>query len=270
MKYPRVVARFLPYLIWRYPRLKRYAKHPEKAPLEERAFYLKRLTSRLLRDFRCDVKVHGAQNLEKAFASNKGVLLVANHLSDADPLLLYSLLEHPVSFVAKEETASYIGVGTAIKSADGLFLPRKDLRASFEVMKTLQKNLETPGRAYVIFPEGTRKKDLTDYAPLPFHAGSFSGALKSGAVILPLAIWGTNFVLKPSPNPKRIPISVSYLPPIETSLLTPDTKTQDLADMCHASIEKEAKRLISLQEAYDRAGYRKIPLRKGDLWSKIE
>lgn len=268
LKYPRVVLKVLPYLLRVYPRLMRYSNHPERYPLEKRYALVHEICLKLTKAFRVDLCLLGKEYFEEALRSEKPLLLVANHLSDYDPIILYALFEKPLCFVAKEEAAKMIGVGRIVKASDGLFLPRKDLRASFFVMKRLEEGLKDPKRGYCIFPEGTRNKDFGETLLLPFHPGSFKPAMKAEALILPVSLYGTSRVLHPKPNTKRIPLELRFGKPMEASEYA-SLDTEEVASRFESEIKEGLTEILALDKAYYAKGYEKVPLRKGDLWKSL-
>ena len=127
----------------------------------------------------CQVK--GRENIP----SQGPLLIVANHLSLADPPLLGVSLDRKVRFMAKEELFSPKMIGYFISSF-GAFpvhrgrLDRRALRQAYQVL--------ADGSALVMFPEGTRSSNNQLQPGLP---GSALVALRSGVPILPVGIFGT-------------------------------------------------------------------------------
>jgi len=127
----------------------------------------------------CQVK--GRENIP----SQGPLLIVANHLSLADPPLLGVSLDRKVRFMAKEELFSPKMIGYFISSF-GAFpvhrgrLDRRALRQAYQVL--------ADGSALVMFPEGTRSSSSQLQPGLP---GSALVALRSGVPILPVGIFGT-------------------------------------------------------------------------------
>jgi 1-acyl-sn-glycerol-3-phosphate acyltransferase len=116
------------------------------------------------------------------------VIVVSNHLSDLDPLVIGSALRRPVSYMAKEELFKPPLLRWWI-TACGAFPVRRgepDRRAFRTALEILRK-----GGVLVMFPEGTRGHDRTLRPPEP---GAAMLALRTGAPLLPLAILGTDQV----------------------------------------------------------------------------
>ena len=120
----------------------RYAKHPERYPLEKRYAKVHKLIVYVVDCYRVDFKVKGLEHLRRLEASDKPYLMCANHESNMDPIVMLYFCEKPISFVAKKETEKFPFVGKIIKSIDGLFMDRDDLRQSLRVMIELGKRLE--------------------------------------------------------------------------------------------------------------------------------
>ena len=132
-----------------------------------------------------DVHTVGRQNVPET-----GPLIIAsNHLSWADVPLIPPFLKRRVVYMAKEETFKARG-GWLVRFL-GAFpvnrgeADRQSLRAAEEQLKA--------GRILSIFPEGTRSKLHTLGQA---HAGLGMIALRTGAPVLPVAIYGSENALK--------------------------------------------------------------------------
>ena len=132
--------------------------------------------------FVCGVKktVIGVENIPK----NEPVLFIANHRSYFDIPIAYSTLPTLTGFIAKKEIARVPILSNWMRFLKCLFLDREDIKQGFA---TILKAIEQVKEGYSMFiaPEGTRNHgdDL-----LPFHAGSFKIAEKSGCAIVPVSI----------------------------------------------------------------------------------
>ncbi len=116
-------------------------------------------------------------------------ILASNHLSWIDVALIPIYLSRPVVYMAKDETfrgkvawlVRFMGA-FPVKRGEG---DRQALRAADEQLKM--------GNILVMFPEGTRSKTHTMGVA---HAGLGMIALRAGVPIVPVAVWGSEKVLK--------------------------------------------------------------------------
>ena len=144
------------------------------------------------------------------------VIVVSNHLSDLDPLVVGAALRRRVAFMAKHELFKVPGVGWWV-AACGAFPVRRgapDRQALRTALGILQR-----GGVLVMFPEGTRGRDRTLREPEP---GAALLARRTGAPLLPLAVLGTDVVLpRDAHRPHLGRISVRIGPPLH---LTPSSR----------------------------------------------
>jgi 1-acyl-sn-glycerol-3-phosphate acyltransferase len=144
-------------------------------------YYFGRFLIRIIVFLFTGTRVTGKKNLPKHGA----LLVVANHLSLADPPLLGACLSRKAIFMAKEELFRSKFVRYFIRGF-GAFpvhrgqLDRKSLRRAEEVLES--------GLVLVMFPEATRSKNAEMQ---PAYPGSAMIALHSGTSILPVGITGT-------------------------------------------------------------------------------
>jgi 1-acyl-sn-glycerol-3-phosphate acyltransferase len=131
------------------------------------------------------IHLRGRYNLPK-----KGpYIIAANHLSWTDIPLVPAYVPGKVVYMAKEESfhgrlgwlVRFLGA-FPVKRGEG---DRQAIRAADEQLK--QK------KVFIIFPEGTRSKSHT---LAKAHAGLGMIALRSGAPVIPVAIWGSENALK--------------------------------------------------------------------------
>jgi 1-acyl-sn-glycerol-3-phosphate acyltransferase len=107
-----------------------------------------------------------------------GTLLVANHLSYVDILVLASQVR--CVFLSKAEVASWPVLGWMARAVGVLFIKREDRRSLPEVARTLDRELRA-GHTVVLFPEGTSSRGAE---VLPFRASLLAPAAEGG---LPVA-----------------------------------------------------------------------------------
>ena len=165
-------------------------------------------------------QVSGKENIPR-----KGPLLVvANHLSLADPLLLGFVLNRPVKYMAKIQLFRH-RVMAAILRHLGAFpvqRGRPDRRAFRQAEEVLAQ-----GYALVVFPEGTRSRSaqLRDAFPGPALI-----ALRSGALILPVGITGTEKLEHWSWFLRRPRITVRIGPPFHLPPTAKQLTRRELAN----------------------------------------
>lgn len=131
------------------------------------------------------IKVYGKENILK-----KGpFILIANHQSIIDPLLLMACLPRKITFLAASYLFKIPIVGLVIWA--GGAIPINDPKGDFKHIQRALEKLEE-GEAIGIFPEGGVSLDgkLKDFMP-----GWAYFALKSGAPVIPVAISGSRKVL---------------------------------------------------------------------------
>jgi 1-acyl-sn-glycerol-3-phosphate acyltransferase len=148
------------------------------------------------------------------------LILVSNHFNTADPPVLTWAMPRRVVWMAKKELFDNLMIGTLFRLF-GLIPVRR-----FEAdLSALRKSLRALKRGQVLgmFPEGTRSagKGLTAGEP-----GTAVLALRSGAPILPVAIWGTEHVKLPRDLLRRTPISVRFGQPFRLPETRRVTKAQ--------------------------------------------
>jgi 1-acyl-sn-glycerol-3-phosphate acyltransferase len=121
-----------------------------------------------------------------------GVMIVANHASYLDALVIAGVIPGPLSFVAKEELARQRIAGPFLRRLGTLFVRRIDPKGGVE---DTQRQLEAAraGARIVSFPEGTltRRPGL-----LGFHLSAFLVAAQAGIPVLPVAVRGTRSILR--------------------------------------------------------------------------
>jgi len=117
------------------------------------------------------------------------VVIVSNHLSDLDPLIVGSAVKRRVGFMAKQELFEVPGVRWWV-SACGAFPVRRG-EPDRQALRTAMRLLEGGG-VLVMFPEGTRGTTRELRPPEP---GAALLALRTGATVLPVAVIGSDEVM---------------------------------------------------------------------------
>ena len=140
-------------------------------------------------------------------------LIVSNHASYLDILVLMAALPFDFSFVAKREAASWPFVGAFIRRSGYLTVDRENAPGAVEDSRRIEERL-LGGTPVHVFPEGT----FTHASGLrPFQMGAFKLAADTASPLLPVTLSGTRQVLRdgrmlPSPAPLRVVISPAIRP----------------------------------------------------------
>lgn len=109
-------------------------------------------------------------------------VLVANHLSYLDPLVILSRL--PAAPIAKAEVADWPVIGPCGRALGVHFVDRASMMARAAVLRGALASLRA-GVSVLNFAEGT----TTDGSRLlPFHRGIFGAAILAGVPVVPLAL----------------------------------------------------------------------------------
>ena len=134
-----------------------------------------------------DVRVEGLERLPRTNA-----VVVANHASYLDSILLTAALPPRFSYAVKRELAGAALVGPALRRLGAVFVERFDAAGGVEDTDVLEARARA-GEPLVVFPEGTIRR-----APglLPFKLGAFVVAAHTGAPIIPVALVGTRSLLR--------------------------------------------------------------------------
>ncbi len=160
-----------------------------------------------LRMIGCPVRVEGAHHLQ----ANGPCVLVANHSSYLDPVVMLAGLPVNFLFVAKHEVSRWPVVGTVIRKAGHLLVDRKDAAQSLAGSDQIEDSLRM-GSSVLLYPEGT-------FTPAtgvrPFKLGAFKAAVSTALPVLPIALAGTRRFLRDQTwLPRRGPIHMVILPPL--------------------------------------------------------
>jgi 1-acyl-sn-glycerol-3-phosphate acyltransferase len=119
-------------------------------------------------------------------------IIVANHASYLDALVLSAALPGSLAFAAKEELQAQLIAAPFLRRLGTLFVRRADPRGGIEDTTAMAEAVRA-GKRVVSFPEGTltRMPGL-----LGFHLGAFIAAAQAQAPVVPVAIRGARSVLR--------------------------------------------------------------------------
>jgi len=177
-------------------------------PVERWRWVLMRHSARLL--FRlCGVPLHveGLAHWPRQGAS----VIVANHASYLDGVVLAAALPGPFSFIAKQELHGQFVPRVFLQRIGSLFVERFDGQQGVNDLRRAVAVLQG-GRPLMFFPEGT-------FTRMPglrgFRMGAFVAAAEADAPVVPVAIHGTRSILRGADRfPHRGVLRVTVTTPI--------------------------------------------------------
>lgn len=155
---------------------------PTRAGRGDRGALMRERAALLGRASRKVMRIHGIE-LEVSGPVPQGpAILVANHLSYLDPLVLAALVDAvPIS---KADLARWPLFGRAARSVGALFVARSEAQSRRAVLREAEQVLRDGG-IVLNFPEGT----TTDGSVvLPFRKGIFGVAQALGIPVVPAAL----------------------------------------------------------------------------------
>jgi 1-acyl-sn-glycerol-3-phosphate acyltransferase len=150
-----------------------------------------------------------------------GVIIVANHLSHADPLtvahFVYDSGRWP-QFLAKQSLFEVPVLGYVLKAVRQTPVRRgtTDAAKALEAAVTAIQG----GDAVIIYPEGTTTKE-PELWPMRGKTGAARLWLATGAPVVPIVMWGPQTIFDPRTKKLRLrprqPVSVAAGPAIDLS-----------------------------------------------------
>jgi 1-acyl-sn-glycerol-3-phosphate acyltransferase len=153
------------------------------------------------------VRVEGREHVDP----QQSYVLVSNHQSQCDILVLYGWLGIDFKWVMKQELRKVLGIGVACERLGHIFIDRSNHAAAIATLEGAKTKI-VGGTSVIFFPEGTRSRDGK---LRPFKKGAFRMALDLGLPILPLTVTGTRDLL-PTGTRDLVPGSVRLIihPPV--------------------------------------------------------
>ncbi|SHG83256.1 1-acyl-sn-glycerol-3-phosphate acyltransferase [Jatrophihabitans endophyticus] len=173
-----------------------------------------------------------------------GVIVAGNHISFADEIFTPLAARRQVAYLAKAEYFTSPGLrGWAMKQFfGGLGLVPVDRTATRAAAASVDVCVDVlrQGRAFGIYPEGTRSPDGRLYR---FRTGIARIALRSGAPVVPVGIVGTREVQPPGDRRwHRAPVEIHFGPPLHFGHLAERERSarvlREVADEVRVAVQK--------------------------------
>ena len=120
-------------------------------------------------------------------------IFISNHVSNLDPPVIFPVLPGMSSALLKKELMRIPLLGTAMRMARFVPVERGSRRDAAQASVTAAAAALRSGLHILIFAEGTRSKDGRLAA---FKRGPFYLAMETGAPIVPIAISGTQTMMR--------------------------------------------------------------------------
>jgi 1-acyl-sn-glycerol-3-phosphate acyltransferase len=171
---------------------------------------------RLLLPTQMRLRVTGA-----AHCPNTGpLIIVANHLGLLDPVVVAALVRRRVHILAKAELFEWPVLGGIARGCG--VVPVRRGAADREALRTLQDVLRA-GECVLLMPEGTYPKVPLPAAMLRAKTGAAFLAAHTGALVLPVAVTGTERVWSPRRGwrfGQRPRVTITYGEPYAPTIAT--------------------------------------------------
>ena len=161
-----------------------------------------------------------------------GIIVVANHVSEIDPLTVGEFLidlGRPPRFLAKRELFRKAPLKWIVEGAQQIPVDRRSSDASHALAAAV--DALNRGECVLIYPEGSATRDPQLW-PMKARTGAARLALLSGAPVIPIAQWGPQRILPyKARRPKLLPrtkVSIVAGPPVDLSSYVGKPVTADL------------------------------------------
>ena len=138
-------------------------------------------------------------------AGNSPLIVVANHASYLDGLILTAVLPPRFAYVGKNELLGNPFAAIPLRRLDSAFVERFDGARGVEDTRALETRMHN-GDALIFFPEGTFRATP---GLLPFRMGAFVIAANTGRAVVSVTLTGTRALLPgDSLRPRHSPLRV--------------------------------------------------------------
>ncbi|RGE24188.1 1-acyl-sn-glycerol-3-phosphate acyltransferase [Leucobacter sp. wl10] len=190
-------------------------------------FFIGRAVLRPLLRLRFRPRIAGREHVPPAGP----VLLVSNHLSGLDTILIPSFSPRKVQFLAKA-SLFHSRLGGWFFRQIGAIPVHREASSAAQAALDAGREVLAAGNVFAVFPEGSRSRDGRLYRG---RAGAAWMALETGAAVVPVGLVGTNRKLSDPETGRPDPVAVRFGPPVPLD---------DLAGMPAGRARREATERI--------------------------
>ncbi len=208
-------------------------KKEVKKPSKGHYLVLKETLNVLLKLARVKVHISG----QELIPLDTHFVLVSNHVSNFDPMVLIPLFKERLICVTKPENENIPICGPFIHKCGFIKINRESAFKAVEAINKAVKYINDDVGNIYICPEGTRSKSLE---LLPFHPGSFKIGVKANVPTVVCSVKNTNLIHKNFPL-KRTHIYIDFLEVINTSQYD-EMNTIEIAAYCENKIKENLKK----------------------------
>jgi 1-acyl-sn-glycerol-3-phosphate acyltransferase len=189
------------------------------------------ITVVLSRFYKLKVEVKGLEKIP----TNKSFLLVCNHQSNVDPIVMVSALkDFKITFIMKDGIMKLPIIGRWLDASGYLPINRKNNRKAVETIVTATKRIQDNVHSIAVYPEGHRSKGPNMNE---FRNGVFKIAQKAGSPIVVCAL-DNSYKIKKRFLFKKTTILFEVINVWEYDTFK-DTTTIDLGNEIHQEIENK-------------------------------
>jgi 1-acyl-sn-glycerol-3-phosphate acyltransferase len=151
----------------------------------------------------------------------RNVIVVANHTSNLDPVIMGAVFPRRLRYLAKAELFEPFLFGSMVRALGSIPVRKQDSQSAGTALRTFLKLLES-GENVLIFPEGGRS---LDGKLKPLEGGVALIALRSGAPIVPAFITGAFEAMPPGSKwVKPLRLSIVFGETVDSSKYIPFAK----------------------------------------------
>lgn len=160
-------------------------------------------------------------------------LLVANHASNFDPLIVLAVLgKYNIRFISKPQNFKIFVLGRLLHRMKFLPMDRDSARNSLKTLLKAVEYIKNDECSIGVYPEGMRSfsREL-----LPFHDGVFKIAIKANVPVVVASMVGQEIIKKKFPFKK----SIVYFDILEVLPVQEKVTSHDLAEKARTLIENK-------------------------------